>query len=376
MAVKHDICIRGAGIVGRTLALLLARERLRVALVAPPASAVPAPSDVRAYALSPASRQLLESLRCWPEPHQATAVLAMQVHGDAQGVTHFSAQTQDVPALNWIVDVPALEQRLADACQYQGSIDTVPAPVPAWLTVVCEGRASRTRAELGVDFHAVRYPQDAIATRLTCERPHGQTARQWFMAEGDILALLPLGGDQGREVAVVWSVGTDRLAPLMELPDTDFAARLHTISGGVLGALHVSAPRASWPLLLAHAARWTGPMPGRPGESFALAGDAAHAMHPLAGQGLNVGLGDVAELARVLAAREYWRTPADLKLLRRYERARQGAWLRMRLATDGLQQLFGRREAAAVALRNWGMRAFDVSGPFKNHIARLAMESG
>jgi 2-polyprenyl-6-methoxyphenol hydroxylase-like FAD-dependent oxidoreductase len=141
----------------------------------------------------------------------------------------------------------------------------------------------------------------------------------------------------------------------------------------VLGALAQTGPRASWPLLLARATRWVGPLPGCPGESFALAGDAAHAMHPLAGQGLNVGLGDAAELARVLAAREPWRPLNDLKLLRRYERARQGDWLRMSLATDGLQQLFGRPEPAAALLRNWGMAAFDASGPIKRRIARLAM---
>ncbi|MDO5623355.1 MAG: FAD-dependent monooxygenase [Pseudomonadota bacterium] len=375
MPAKPDICIRGAGIVGRTLALLLARERLRVALVAPAAdapAAVPR-TDVRAYALSPAAHQLLEGLRCWPGEAHATPVLAMQVRGDAQGATHFSAADQGTPALNWIVDVPALEQRLADACQYQSGIDTVPAPVPAALTVVCEGRASQTRAALGVEFDTVRYPHDAIATRLECERPHGQVARQWFTPGGEILAFLPLGGPGGHEVAVVWSVCTPHLPALRALDDDAFAARLHAESGAALGALRVSAPRASWPLLLAQATRWVGPMPGRTGESFALAGDAAHAMHPLAGQGLNVGLGDAAELARVLAARDYWRSPGDLRLLRRYARARQGDWQRMRLATDGLQQLFGRREAAAVLLRNWGMRAFDASGPLKTRIARLAM---
>ena len=374
MAVTHDICIRGAGIVGRTLALLLARERLRVALVATPRP--PDAADVRAYALSPAARTLLEGLRCWPPEPAATPVLAMQVHGDGDGQVHFSAAAQRVPALNWIVDVPAREAQLAQACQFQGGIDVLTEPVAAPLTVVCEGRASRTRAELGVEFDTVPYPQHAIATRIDCELPHGQTARQWFTAEGDILAFLPLDGAAGQRVAVVWSVRTERVAELMALDDAAFAAALADASGHALGALSLCAPRATWPLLLATARRWVGRLPHRPQDSFALAGDAAHAMHPLAGQGLNVGLGDAAELARVLAGREDWRAPSDLKLLRRYERARQGEWLRMRLATDGLQLLFDRPEPLAAAARNWGMRLFDASGPLKAGITRLAMGTG
>lgn len=372
MAFEHDLCIRGAGIVGRTLALLAARERLRVALVAPTAP-TPGHADVRAYALSPASQALLQSLRCWPAESAATPVLAMQVQADGQGHVHFSAAEQGVAALNWIVDVPALEQQLAQAVQYQDHIDVVSAPVAAPLTVVCEGRASATRAELGVDFDSVRYPQQAIATQLDCERAHEQIARQWFTPEGDILAFLPLGGPAGREVAVVWSVPSERAAAITDWDDATLAAHLHELSGAALGALQVKGARASWPLVLAHARRWVGAMPGRAGESFALAGDAAHAMHPLAGQGLNVGLGDAAELARVLGAREAWRGLADLRLLRRYERARQGEWLRMRLATDGLQLLFGQPGPLAGALRNWGMTLFEHSGPLKSRIAKLAM---
>ena len=370
MAATHDICIRGAGIVGRTLALLLARARLRVALVAGPEA--PA-ADVRAYALNAAARRLLSSVRCWPDERAATPVTAMQVYGDQRGALRFAADAQDVPALNWIVDVPVLERQLAEAVGYQGDIEIVAAPVPAALTVVCEGRASRTRAELGVEFETTRYPQHAIATRLDCERAHEQVAHQWFTPEGDILALLPLDGPRGHQVAMVWSVREERVAELMALDDAAFAARVFEYSGGVLGALDVVGARARWPLLLARATRWVGRMPERPQDSWALAGDAAHAMHPLAGQGLNVGLGDVAELARLLGTREAWRSPGDMKLLRRYERARQGDWLRMSLATDGLQQLFGRTEPTAALLRNWGMNLFDASGPLKARVTRLAM---
>lgn len=372
MGFEHDLCIRGAGIVGRTLALLAARERLRVALVAP-AGLPDAPADVRAYALSPASQALLQTLRCWPPGNATTPVLAMQVQADQQGRLRFSAAEQKVSALNWIVDVPALEHQLAEAVSYQSAIDTVQAPVAAPLTVVCEGRASVTRAELGIEFDTVRYPQHALATRLTCERAHGQVARQWFTAEGDVLALLPLGGATGHEVALVWSLAAARAVEARHWDDAQLAARVHEISGGALGTLQVQGARASWPLLLAHARRWVGPMAGAAGASFALAGDAAHAMHPLAGQGLNMGLGDAAELARVLAARESWRALTDLRLLRRYERARQGEWLRMRLATDGLQLLFGHPAPLAGVLRNWGMTLFDHCGPLKRRAAALAM---
>jgi hypothetical protein len=122
-------CIRGAGIVGRTLALLAARERLRVALVAPPGG-TPAAADVRAYAIGPAVQALLQSLRCWPEGVAATPVLAMQVQADRQGSVRFSAQQQGVAALAWIVDVPRLEQRLAEAVRYQSAIDVLRRPWP------------------------------------------------------------------------------------------------------------------------------------------------------------------------------------------------------------------------------------------------------
>jgi 2-polyprenyl-6-methoxyphenol hydroxylase-like FAD-dependent oxidoreductase len=160
---------------------------------------------VRAYALNAASRKLLESLRSWPDAEHATAVRSMQVQGDRDGAVHFDAATQGVEALAWIVDVPALEARLAEALRYQPQVEMVDAPVPAALTVVCEGRASSTREEFGVGFQVTPYGQHAIATRLQCERAHEQVARQWFLPDG-ILAFLPLGGPQGNSVAVVWSV--------------------------------------------------------------------------------------------------------------------------------------------------------------------------
>ncbi len=376
MAQNFDICIRGSGIVGKTLALLLARERLKVALV-PATGTHTAPStDVRAYALNQTSRQLLESLRSWPDADAATPVRHMQVLGDGDGCVHFDAATQGVQALAWIVDVPALETRLTQAVRYQPQVEVVDAPVAAALTVVCEGRASHSRAEFGVNFHVTPYPQHAIATRLRCELAHGQTARQWFLPDG-ILAFLPLEGAEGNSVAVVWSVLQEQASALMDLSAEEFAQKLEAASQGALGKLTLCAERGAWPLQLATADRWSGAMPveGKILRSWVLAGDAAHTVHPLAGQGLNLGLADAQALAGVLHGRDYWRSVADMRLLRRYERERKTALLPMGLATDGLQQLFSRQEARWQTLRNWGMKGFERSGALKNFVAQQAMGS-
>ena len=375
MAQSFDICIRGAGVVGRTLALLLARERLSVALVANPAGPATG-SDVRAYALNAASRSLLEGLRTWPDAHHATPVARMEVAGDQDGRVVFDAATQGTDALAWIVDVPALEQRLAEAVRYQPQVEIVKEPVEAALTAVCEGRSSSTRAEFGVEFTVTPYPQHAIATRLRCELPHGGIARQWFTPEG-ILALLPMGGPEGHEVAVVWSLEQALVPQWLDSDAESFTTRLQAISQNALGQLDLVADRASWPLQQARADRWcgAGAPQGRHLRSWVLAGDAAHNVHPLAGQGLNLGLGDVQALAHILRERSSWRSVGDMRLLRQYERQRKAAILPMGLTTDGLQQLFSRPENPWQLLRNWGMTNCERSGPLKNWIARRAMGS-
>lgn len=377
MALPPEVCIRGAGIVGRTLALLLARERVRVALVAPPDA--PAREDVRAYALNAASKSLLESLRAWPDAAHATPVREMLVHGDEGGSVHFQARRHAVDALAWIADVPALEQRLADAVRFAPQVEVVAEPVPAPLTVVCEGKASATREALGVRYEVTRYPQHAIAARLEAGKPHDDTARQWFNAQGEVLALLPLGdpGHPGsRRLALVWSVDQFRAPELMALDAEAFCARVREACGDALGDFRLVGERAAWPLQRATAERWIGRFAGqdgRPGGAWALAGDAAHTVHPLAGQGLNLGLADAAALTEVIKSREYWRSVGDERLLRRYERARRADVLAMSLATDGLQQLFSHTQDPLPQLRNWGMRGFDRTRLLKNWIARQAM---
>jgi len=376
MAQTFDVCIRGAGAVGRTLALLLAQERLRVALVAAP-EAHTQEADLRAWALNAASRALLQSVRGWPgSDNHATPVLHMEVQADGDAAVHFDAGQQGCEALAWIVDVPALHARLMEAVRYQPFIETVDAPIAAPLTVVCEGRASQTRTEFGAQFDAVPYPQHAIATRLICEHSHGQTARQWFTADGSILAFLPLDGVLGNSVAVVWSVPASATTEWLLADETQFTEYLQQASRSTLGVLQMTAPRATWPLQQAQARQWCGLLPSSGNsepEAWVLAGDAAHNVHPLAGQGLNLGLADVQVLARVLRTRAVWRSLGDIRALRRYERERKAALLPARLMMDGLQQLFTRRENAIATLRNWGMKGFERSGPIKTWLTRQAM---
>ncbi|WP_353141694.1 FAD-dependent monooxygenase [Limnohabitans sp.] len=358
MAQKLDICIRGDGMVGRTLALLLARQKLRVGLVT---SASKNTQDVRAYSLNSASRGLLSELRCWPDALHATPVQHMRVWGDDGGFAHFESPTPD--GLTWIVDVPALEAQLAEAVRYQAEITLLPNPAPAALTVVCEGRASATRAELGVNFDVLPYQQHAVAARLRCSTPHRQQALQWFHhgAQGlEILALLPLGGALGNTASLVWSLPPERAKDMLALSADAFGIALEHASHGVLGHIELTSERAMWPLQLACADRWTGNFAD--GSAWVLAGDAAHNIHPLAGLGLNLGLADVAGLAHVLKAREakdYWRSVGDRFFMRRYERARKADMVPTWLACDGLQRLFAHPNSGVQAVRNWGMNGFN-----------------
>ena len=406
----YDICIQGSGIVARTLALLLAKERFRVALV----STVKAESagddqpDVRAYALNAASKNLLESLRVWPDADHATPVLGMQVHGDTTGRVNFSAAEHGSEALAWIVDVEALEAQLLLAVKYQPLITPITSPIitPAAqvasahlqdaaksskneirrdLTVICEGKNSVTRDLLGVEFEVTPYHQHAIAARLTGSLPHNNQAMQWFkngdtnnQKYNEIVAFLPLSEpdqtESGNSVALVWSVTEERVKELMAMNPQEFAAEVAAHSEYTLGDMTLYSERATWPLQLARADRWVGKHPVL--GNWALAGDAAHTVHPLSGQGLNLGLADVAELANVLSVvkhKEFWRPVGDMKLLRRYERARKLDAFALGTVTDGLQQLFARSESPLQVLRNWGMQGFERSGGLKQWVTKRAM---
>ena len=398
-----DVCIRGAGIVGKALALLLARQRLRVGLVQGPIRAEP---DIRAFALNAASKALLESLRAWPvsdlangtarvaihdtpganahhTPSDTTGccpVQHMRVHGDDGGMVQFDAPSRGATrsdstensALAWIVDAAALDARLTAALGFAPEVQWLPEAQNCPLTVVCEGKMSATRAAFGVEFEQFAYQQTAIAAHIDTELPHQHTAWQWMGGQGEVCALLPRGASMpGNSVALVWSVSDVHAAQLQLLDPAAFTAALQAASGNTLGTMRLTSPIATWPLHIAQAMRWVGTTDHNAG--WALAGDAAHSVHPLAGQGLNLGLADVSELARVLAGKEYFRSLGDMRLLRRYERARKGDAGALRLATDGLHSLFAADDARLRLLRNWGMSGFERLAPLKAAVMHRAM---
>ena len=379
MTEGFDVQVRGAGIVGRCLALALARLGLRVVLRSDPARAArhdadaEAREDVRAYALNAASVALLRRLKVWDAlPVQArTAVFDMQVHGDAPAARlEFSAWQQRVDALAWIVDAAVLERELEAALRFAPHITVIEADVEvtAALTALCEGKASATRAALGVQFERHSLGHDAIAARLTSSEPHRGMARQWFRAP-DVLALLPLDTPvAGSSYALVWSLPTARAQELLALEPVAFEQALMQACEGAAGELALASRRAAWPLQQARAQRWCGP-------GWVLLGDAAHVVHPLAGQGLNLGLADVAALEAVIAQREPWRALGDEKLLRRYERARLAPTWAMGQVTGGLLELFSRDAPGLRELRNQGLTLVNRLTPLKRWLTARALDS-
>ena len=394
----HDVLVRGCGIVGKSLALSLARQGLSVALLMDDGDRQKA--DVRAFALNAASVSLLRNLKVWDAlpAAAATAVHDMHIEGDAQSsALDFSAWSQRLPELAWIVDAAALEAVLDNAVKFaphikqidgqiHGQIDV---EISATLTALCEGRSSNSRDALGVVFEKNNYGHRGIAARLNCSLGHRHTARQWFRSP-DVLALLPFGGVVGSAAdgydgafagafagasasasasyALVWSLPEAEAQKLLALDDAAFNAALMQASQGAAGNLTLASPRASWPLMRAQASAWCGP-------GWVLLGDAAHVIHPLAGQGLNLGLADVATLTKVLFEREPWRDLGDEKLLRRYARQRTVPTQVMGQLTEGLLQLFAAEQPAVRELRNRGMSLVNKLPAVKRWLTSRALES-
>lgn len=366
-----------------TLALALSAEGFAVAWARDEAFAAPQSADVRTYALNARAIDLLTRLRVWPALREWSApVFDMQIRGDDGGELAFSAWQQHLTELAWIVDAGALERLLSDALRYAPRVTVVPplqegrAPVAADLLAICEGKHSDTRRALGVNFERQAYGHWGVAARLRASRPHQGVARQWFRSP-DVLALLPFNQpDPHASYGLVWSVPQARAQELLALPSADFEQALREAitqsqpeALAHVGELSLASEVASWPLALAQADRWTGP-------GWALLGDAAHQMHPLAGQGLNLGLADVDTLVSVLCearAQEPWRTAGDERVLRRYARRREWPTRSMATLTDGMLKLFADDRGPLKTVRNTGMSLVEHLGPLKTWLVGRAL---
>ena len=372
---RIDVRIHGSGIVGRALALSLARRGLAVGIDPKPAAAAGGETraDVRAYALNAASVELLRELKVWDgmAADARTAVYDMRIAGDADGALAFSAWQQTVPALAWIVDAAELEQVLETAIRFAPAVATVVGDDqsdPAELTVIAEGKAAAGRARRGIAFERHAYGHTALAARIVSDVVHAGVARQWFRAP-DVLALLPFDRPwPERSYGLVWSMPTAQAERLSQVGEDEFNAALNDATDGAAGTLRLQGARATWPLMQASAAEVVGP-------GWALVGDAAHVIHPLAGQGLNLGLADVAALVKVLAERESWRSLGDEALLRRYARARLWPTRAMAGAVDGLWQLFSAPAPGLRELRNHGMTLVNHLSPLKRWLVARALAS-
>jgi len=230
------------------------------------------------------------------------------------------------------------------------------------LIVGADGAHSFVRRAAGIEAAQSDYGQTAVVANFRCEKPHANTALQWFQG-GAVLALLPLPGDQ---VSMVWSLPAGEATRVSKLSARELSAEVQGASKKLLGVLELSSAVKSYPLRRVAAARLVGPR-------VALAGDAGHVIHPLAGQGLNLGLQDARALAATLAARESVRDPGDLRLLRRYERSRAEPILAMDAIVDGLHALFGAGHPLAARLRNAGLNLTERIPVLKNILMRHAM---
>lgn len=364
-----DAIVVGAGLVGAAAALALGDAGLQVTVVeaAPPPPA-PVGWDSRIYAISPGSRELLQSFGVWQQLDAARIepVLGMEVHGDRPGARiDFDALASGVPALAYIVEGGALARALwarlaaaehvelrigarpqslaidaADATLQLGDGTILKAP----LVIGADGADSWVRQAGGIAVRSRGYAQRAVVATFRTTLGHGGVARQWFRADG-VLALLPLPGSL---VSMVWSADEIHADALLEMDAATLAQAVREASAESVGALEVVTPAAAFPLQLRVAASFVRPR-------LALVGDAAHNLHPLAGQGVNLGFRDVRALAQTLAARGPERDVGVLPLLRRFERSRREDVAAMVAATDGLQRLFSSRLPGVAALRNAGL---------------------
>lgn len=393
-----DVVVVGAGMIGAALALGLGQQGWRVALVEeaareqllaplPPAMGVD-DFEPRVSAISLASEALLTTLGAWPGivANRHCRYREMMVwDSDGTGRIRFDAADLQVPALGTLIEnrqiVRGLWARLLDTdvelidgvrvagwSAHEGISLADGRHLPAALVVGADGANSRLRQWSGLPTLEWDYDQEAIVCSVRTAGSHRMTAWQVFSTSGP-LAFLPLANEQGDEhfCSIVWSQDTAEARRLMALPDEDFRAELERTFEQTLGGVEAVSRRLSFPLRQRHARDYVA-------TGLALVGDAAHTIHPLAGQGANLGYGDVGVLLDELArARRLGLSPGDPLVLARYQRRRKGENLAMMAAMEGFKQLFAREELPVRWLRNTGMRWFDRLGMVKNRLAARAM---
>jgi ubiquinone biosynthesis UbiH/UbiF/VisC/COQ6 family hydroxylase len=383
--VRHDLIVVGGGPVGAALARAV--PGLSVALVgdAPrlPERA-PGEFDARVYALSPGNVAFLRAIGAWEALAAARTapVHAMSIYGDdGRAQLTFDALDGGVSELAWIVEDTALQEALwrgLSGIEIIGGvscerlvIDAERATLflsggasrEARLIVGADGAQSFVRREAGIGARESEYGQAALVANFRCPRAHGNTARQWFQAGGAVLALLPLPGEQ---VSMVWSLPSGEAARLSALDAAQLASAVTEASHAVLGELAPASAARSYPLRRLWARSLVA-------SRIALAGDAAHVIHPLAGQGLNLGLQDARALAETLARREPGRDPGEHRLLRRYERSRAEPLLAMDGVVHGLFRLYSGQNRLLARARNAGLNLTDRLPVLKNVLMRRAM---
>lgn len=394
-----QVAVVGTGVAGLAAALGLAQLGLRVALIGPvPRSSPPTPAfDARIYALSAGSVRLLEQLRVWAQvdAQRMQPVERMRVVGDTGRELDFSAYSVAAERLATIAEERELLRVLALGVQMAAGISRREAALTALqssfdgvrlqladgqalqvpLVIGADGAQSPVRAAAGIHAEVLPYGQTAVVANFACEQPHDGTAWQWFTDDG-VIALLPL---PGRAVSLVWSAPEALADSLQALAPVQLAERLTAYLGAVtqdaagpLGRLQPLGTAAepgrthAFRLRRLRVDRLTV-------HGIALVGDAAHVVHPLAGQGLNLGLQDVSTLLEVLREREPWRALGDAVLLRRYARRRTEAIDLMRWTTDGLARLFAWDDPRVRQMRNTGLALVNAAGPLKRALVRHAL---
>ncbi len=388
-ANKYDVVIIGAGLVGASLAAALKGSGLSIALVeagAPPS--IPDGSsdwDSRIYAISPGSRHFLEETGAWTllDQKRIAPVAEMRVFGDKNSKIEFSAYQMGVSELACILENRALQFALWQVVQHLDNLDLYNPARCAQLTfseanaqlaledgrilnasliVGADGRNSWVRNQAGIFAAPVDYQQHGVVANFTCERPHRGIAHQWFDEE-NILALLPLPGSR---VSMVWSVSPEKSAALLALSPDELCEQVAQASHRTLGKLKIITPAAAFPLRLLT-------LPQISAHRVALIGDAAHNMHPLAGQGVNTGFRDARQLAGLLQDRGACNDCGDAHLLRQYDRKRSEDIRSMQATTYGLKNLFCNDDPLLRRLRNLGLNATNHLVPLKKWLMQHAL---